>query len=420
MRAVGLIAEYNPFHNGHLHHLRESLRVTGAEVAVAVMSGHFLQRGEPALVDKWVRAEMALGAGVDVVVELPFPWACNSAPQFALGAVWALEALGGIDCLCFGSEAGTLPPLRECADLLLREADGIARGTAELLRQGVNYPTARARCVSRLGCDSAEVLGAPNNILGIEYLKALRLTGSGIVPYTIRRLGAGYHDPQAHGTQASATGIRRMLREQQPIFEFMPLAAHALLLRAVDAGQLLDDDLFYRLPLVRILQNAESLRGLYQIENGIEHRLFEAALTASDCRTLVDAVKSRHLTRTRVQRLLAYILNEVRADEMRAWLAGPPPYLHLLACGERGRAYLAASRKDRQIPLVANYSRMAAVLNKRYGAAGSARKRAEGLLRMELRATRNYTLLMRRWRGGHRNRDYFQGPGSSPSSAGER
>ncbi len=115
MRAVGLITEYNPFHNGHMHHLHESLRVTGAQVSVAVMSGHFLQRGEPALVDKWVRAKMALQAGVDLVVELPLPWATSSAPNFALGAVQSLASLG-VDSLCFGSEIGTIEPLHGCAD----------------------------------------------------------------------------------------------------------------------------------------------------------------------------------------------------------------------------------------------------------------------------------------------------------------
>ncbi len=134
MRTVGLITEYNPFHNGHLHHLQESLRCTGADASVAVMSGHFLQRGEPALVDKWVRTEMALAAGVDLVLELPFPFACNSAPHFAMGAVRTLNALGVVDTLCFGSETGEVPPLQEIAQLLVDRSDAIDKGTRERLR----------------------------------------------------------------------------------------------------------------------------------------------------------------------------------------------------------------------------------------------------------------------------------------------
>src|SRR6056297_684988 len=186
MKAVGMITEYNPFHNGHLHHLRESLKTASAEVSVAVMSGHFLQRGEPALVDKWLRAEMALAAGVDLVVELPLPWACSSAPDFARGGIQALELLGGVEALCFGSESGDLGPLQACAERLSRQKERVVEHTGKLLRQGVNYPQARARVLQELlpRALSAEELAAPNNILGIEYLQALQPTDSGLEPFT--------------------------------------------------------------------------------------------------------------------------------------------------------------------------------------------------------------------------------------------
>ena len=406
MLAVGLITEYNPFHNGHLHHLLESLRVTGAEVAVAVMSGHFLQRGEPALVDKWVRTEMALRAGVDVVVELPFPWACNSAPQFALGAVLSLQALG-VDALCFGSESGELAPLQRCAELLLTEESRIAERTAHLLRRGINYPTARARCLAELGVADSELLAAPNNILGSEYLKALRRTGAAIIPHTIRRVAAGFHDERPVGEIASATGIRQMLGRGEEVADFIPLPARAPFGRAQAAGQVLDEEHLYRLLSGRLLRGADSLRGLYQVEAGIAERLYGAACAGEDYAGLVTAVKSRHLTRTRVQRLLAYVLNEVTAEETAAWLESGPLYLHLLGATEKGRAWLAGGRKARTLPLVGNYSRVAALLKKRYGVPSRAFSLAAGMLRLETRATANYTLLMQRWRGGSRARDYF-------------
>lgn len=406
MRAVGLITEYNPFHNGHLHHLRESLRVTGAEVAVAVMSGHFLQRGEPALVDKWVRAEMALRAGVDVVVELPFPWACNSAPQFALGAVRALQALG-VETLCFGSESGEPAALQRCAEFLITEDGRIAERTAHLLRRGINYPTARARCLAELGVADAELLAAPNNILGIEYLKALRQTGAAIVPHTIPRIGAGFHEERAVGDIASATGIRHRLGRGEEVADFIPLPARAPFATALAAGHVLDEEHLYRLLLARLLRGADSLRRLYQVEEGIAERLYAAACDSDGYAELVAAVKSRHLTRTRVQRLLAYGLNEVTAEEMTVWLESGPLYLHLLGASEKGRAWLAAGRKARTLPLVGNYSRIAALLKKRYGVPSRAFSLAAGMLRLETRATANYTLLMQRWRGGARARDYF-------------
>lgn len=406
MRAVGLITEYNPFHNGHLHHLRESLRVTGAEVAVAVMSGHFLQRGEPALVDKWVRAEMALRAGVDVVVELPFPWACNSAPQFALGAVRALQALG-VEALCFGSESGEPAVLQRCAEFLITEEARIAERTAHLLRRGINYPTARARCLAELGVADGELLAAPNNILGIEYLKALRRTGAAIVPHTIPRIGAGFHEERAVGDIASATGIRHRLGRGEEVADFIPLSARAPFVAALAAGHVLDEEHLYRLLLARLLRGADSLRRLYQVEEGIAERLYAAACDSDGYAELVAAVKSRHLTRTRVQRLLAYGLNEVTAEEMTVWLESGPLYLHLLGASEKGRAWLAAGRKARTLPLVGNYSRIAALLKKRYGVPSRAFSLAAGMLRLETRATTNYTLLMQRWRGGARARDYF-------------
>lgn len=406
MRAVGLITEYNPFHNGHLHHLRESLRVTEAEVAVAVMSGHFLQRGEPALVDKWVRAEMALRAGVDVVVELPFPWACNSAPQFALGAVRTLQALG-VDAICFGSESGELAALQRCAELLLTEEARIAEWTAHLLRRGINYPTARACCLVELGVGDGELLAAPNNILGIEYLKALRRTGAAIIPHTIPRIGAGFHEERAVGDIASATGIRKRLGRGEAVVDFIPQAACAPFAAALAAGRRLDEESLYRLLLARLLRGTDSLRTLYQVEEGIAERLCAVALRSEDFAGLVTAVKSRHLTRTRVQRLLAYVLNEVTAEEMAAWLESGPLYLHLLGATKKGRSWLAEGRKARTLPLVGNYSRVDALLKKRYGAPSRAFALAAGMLSLETRATANYTLLMKRWRGGARARDYF-------------
>jgi len=408
MKTVGLITEYNPFHNGHLHHLHESLRETGAEVSVAVMSGHFLQRGEPALVDKWARAEMALRAGVDLVVELPFPWACNSAPQFARGAVMALEALGGIDTLCFGSEAGDLAPLQQCADLLIKQEQTVARRTAALLREGLNYPTARARCLAEIGSCAAELIASPNNILGIEYLKALRQTGSAIVPHTIRRIGAGYHEEVAHDDIASATGIRRMLQDGEPVAAFIPAAARPPLEQALAAGHRLDPAMLCRLLQARILRGAESLRDLYQVEDGIENRLFEAALSCGDYAALVDAVKSRHFTRTRVQRILCYLLNEVRSDDMETYLTTGPLFLHLLGSSDKGRAYLAASRKQRQLPLVANYSRIHTQLRRYFGRGSGQLQLAVRMLQLELQATRNYTLLLQCWDRDNRNRDYFK------------
>jgi predicted nucleotidyltransferase len=410
MRAVGLITEYNPFHNGHLHHLRESLRLADAEVAVAVMSGHFLQRGEPALVDKWRRTEMALLAGVDLVVELPFPFACQSAPHFARGAVQCLEGLGGISALCFGSEAGELVPLQQCASLLQLRRKELTVGTAARLRQGATYPAARFAMVAELAGEpeTAALLHTPNNILAIEYLQALKTLGSSMVPLTIPRLGPGFHEVAASGPIASATGIRRRLAEGQPVAEFLPRASAALLEEALVAGQVVDLDLLHRLVLGQIFRGRDALRQVCQVEQGLDRRLAEAALTSTCWEDLAAGCKARQLTRTRIQRLLCYVLNDVSQAVMAECLETGPRYLHLLGCSATGRRFLAATRKQRSLPLIGNFSRVYATLKRCYGPDSAPFRQALAMLELDLRATRNYTLLLSGWVGGNRNLDFFR------------
>jgi predicted nucleotidyltransferase len=412
MRAVGLITEYNPFHNGHLHHLRASRETSGAEVAVAVMSGHFLQRGEPALLDKWRRAEMALRCGVDVVIELPFPFACASAPHFARGAVQCLEALG-VDSLCFGSESGDLGALQGCARLLEERGEQVAERTAALLRQGMHYAAARSQvCAELSDCDASTLpLHQPNNILGIEYLRALRSTDSAMQPFTISRLGAGYHDVVvAPGNIASASGIRKRLAAGEPVDDLLPTPA-AEVMAGARAGRLYpDEDLLHRLLLAQIFRGRDYLQTLYQVESGIDARLTDAAATSRDWQELVDAVKVRQFTRTRIQRTLMYILNDVRADLMDGLLASGPLYLRLLGSSPRGRAFLGAARKRRRLPMVTNLSRIYSQLKRTYGPHSEDYRLAMAMLELDLRATRNYSLLMPGWSGVSRDRDFFEAP----------
>lgn len=410
MRAVGLITEYNPFHNGHLHHLRASREAAGAEVAVAVMSGHFLQRGEPALLDKWRRTEIALRCGVDLVLELPFVFACASAPDFARGAVACLDALG-VEALCFGSEGGDLEGLQRCAALLDERAADIEAGSAALLRQGLSFPAGRARVVAQLadGAVDGELLATPNNILGIAYLRALRSLGSAITPLTIPRLGAGYHDlTVGAGNIASATGIRRRLADGEAVTGLLPAAAEESVRQTLAAGLSPDYDLLHRLLLARMIQGRDVLRSLHQVEHGLEGRLFKAAMASRSWEDLVQGVKSRQFTRTRIQRLLIYLLNAVPADEAERLLADGPRYLRLLGCSERGRRYLATVRRRARLPLLANLSRARAQLLRHYGGEPEAFRQARSMLDLDVRATCNYTLLLPGWQGERRGRDYFE------------
>jgi len=379
---------------------------------VAVMSGHFLQRGEPALVDKWLRAEMALRCGVDLVVELPFPFACASAPHFAFGAVRCLDALG-VDSLCFGSESGCLEELECCARLLDRHGARVADETGILLRRGMHYAAARSQVCAGLSDDAAvcRVLEQPNNILGIEYLRALGRAGSSIRALTIPRLAAGYHDDAVGADNiASATGIRKRLTSGEEVDTLLPPPSAAILRRTLAAGLSPDDALLHRLVLAQIFRGRDYLRSLYQVESGLDARLTDAAAISGDTRELIESVKVRQFTRTRIQRILMYILNDVRAELMEDMLVAGPLYLRLLGSSPRGRRFLGAARKCRKLPLITNLSRVYAQLKRTYGADSEKFRLACALLDLDLRATRNYTLLLSARFGKNRDRDFYEDP----------
>jgi len=410
MTTVGLITEYNPFHNGHFHHLCESKKLAGGDVAVAVMSGHFLQRGEAALIDKWRRARMALAAGVDVVIELPLPWACSSAPDFARGAVLALSGLGGIDALCFGSEAGELAPLQHCARKLLEAEADIAEKTAQLLRQGVNYPQARARSLAAMAADAEDLnnIATPNNILGIEYLKALYQANSPVRPLTIPRIGAGYHDQESVNGIASATGIRKRIENGEDVSALLPNACRDILDDALGKGAVFSATACCKLLQTQIFREPRGLNHYWLVEGGIENRLLAAADRARSLEDLVQGIKSRQLTRTRVQRLLVSILLGFDAEKVSSLLLAGPRYLHLLAASRRGEKFLAVSRKQRGLPLVQNFSRIYALLKRCYGQGTVAYEQGLYQLQLEQTATRIYSLLLDEVPSGTSNLDFFQ------------
>ncbi|MDD3173479.1 MAG: nucleotidyltransferase family protein, partial [Herbinix sp.] len=218
MKVVGLITEYNPFHNGHKYHIEEAKRLTGADFAVIVMSGDFVQRGTPAIIDKYTRAEMALRNGVDLVLELPVCYATGSADFFARGAVSLLDKLGIVDFLCFGSESGDIKLLREAAQFLLETPEAFDDRLQAFLKDGLTYPAARAKALKHTLEAKEEVneqalvqvLTDPNNILGIEYIKALLRFNSSIQPITIKRIAAGYHDIHLseHPSQTAAYSMQ--------------------------------------------------------------------------------------------------------------------------------------------------------------------------------------------------------------------
>ncbi|MGZ4105951.1 MAG: tRNA(Met) cytidine acetate ligase, partial [Tumebacillaceae bacterium] len=244
MHVTGVIVEYNPMHNGHIYHVEQARQTTGADAVVAVMSGHFLQRGEPAIVNKWTRTHMALRQGVDLVLELPVAYSTQSASLFAYGSVAVLSLLGVVDSICFGSESGDIRSLQTLSNIIVEEPPLLQSLIREELQKGQSYPRATAQALTRYAeqdprLDSV-LVGQPNNMLGLEYLAALRKFGSSIQPATIQRIAAGYNEENiTHPTIASVTAIRKAtfqtgIETAEPL---LPDVSYALLQEEFRSGR---------------------------------------------------------------------------------------------------------------------------------------------------------------------------------------
>ncbi|HHY36827.1 MAG TPA: nucleotidyltransferase [Firmicutes bacterium] len=376
MQVTGIIAEYNPLHYGHRHHLQEARRLTGADVLLCLLSGNFTQRGEPAVVNKWARARMALENGADLVFELPVVYAVRHAQGFASGAVKLLEATGVVDYLVFGSEHGRCTELKALADFLARENLPFRERLKTYLEQGYPFPAARAQGLidyhKEKGIPGLEgltpeevkdLIGHPNNILGLEYLQALARTGSTIRPLTIPRLGAGYHEEKLTTPLASATAIRRTLHESGRhalLRRFMPPRAWQILREEIEAGRaplFLDSFTSQIISLLRRTPLAE-LRRIDGVGEGLENRLKDAARSAGTIEDLLSGLKTKRYTRTRLQRLLFHFLFNFTGEDASDFSPQKDPcYLRLLGFNPRGQRLLKFIKKRATLPLITKPAR---------------------------------------------------------------
>ena len=336
METAGIVAEYNPFHRGHAWHIAETRRRLGGDApVVCVMSGHWVQRGECALADKWLRAALALDRGADLVVELPTPWAMASAEPFARGAVSLLAATGVVDVLSFGSETGELAPLEEAAAAL--DAPEYPEKLRAALGRGLSFPAARQEAAG------AACLSAPNNNLGVEYLRSLRALGSTIRPLTVPRQGAG-HDGPAAGGFASASELRRLLRAGRG-------EEAAPYLTAPWSGELADMQHIERAVLARLRTMGEGDWAALPDGGGAEglpSRLAKAAREAVSLEDFYTRAKTRRYPHARLRRLALAAFLGLRAAERPA----APPYVRVLGLGGRGRALLRRMKDTCPLPVI--------------------------------------------------------------------
>ncbi len=374
MKTAGIIAEYNPFHNGHQLHIGRTRQEAGADYIVVVMSGSFVQRGEPALTDKYARARMALLSGADLVLELPVFFATGSAGDFAMGAVSLLDQLGVVDVLSFGSECGDIGLLRRAAALLAEEPPAFSRALQNALRQGNSFPAARmAAARACLPVPDADGLFAmPNNILGMEYCRALHLRKSPIHPFTVKREGAGYHETglpmQGRGEQiSSATALRHALRTggaalsetdaaafMEKTMPFLPPKLWPLWRQLLLENRLLfpgdfTGELRYRL----LLERKAGFSRYADVTRELSDKLKKSCLDFQDWEGLCGLLKSREITYSRISRALCRILLGITREVLeRARQRGYVPYARMLGFRKSAAPLLSAVKKNSSIPLL--------------------------------------------------------------------
>ena len=352
MQTAGIIIEYNPLHTGHLYQLEETRRILGRDTAIiGVMSGDFVQRGDFAIVGRQARAKAAVESGVDLVLELPLPWAVGSAERFADGGVAALAATGVVDRLVFGSECGDAAALERVASVLLSE--GFPALLKQELSTGVSFAAARQQAVERMETsEDAALLAQPNNILGVEYCKSLLRRESAIRPLTIQRKGAGYHETEPEAELPSATMLRQLLRsgEREKALTRMAPAMRAAFEEEARLGRapvLLE--ICERAILARLRSMSEAdFAALDEGREGLYHRLYEASRTAAGLEEILESAKTKRYAYARLRRMVLW-----------AWLGMTPkdfpeeiPYLRVLAANETGRELLGRMRKTAAVPVV--------------------------------------------------------------------
>ncbi|MEV5024831.1 nucleotidyltransferase [Paenibacillus sp. LPE1-1-1.1] len=372
MRTVGLIVEYNPFHNGHLYHLQQSRKITQADAVIAVMSGNFLQRGEPALLDKWSRTRMALEGGCDLVIELPVAYATQAAEWFAYGAVSLLEATGVVDSFCFGTENGELEPLLLAADIVAHEPPAFKVLLKQLLQTGISYPSAYSSAITAYLADLGHASAAnfpfslPNHTLGLHYLLALKRLHGKMEPYTITREKAQYNQETPTDSQiASATAIRKLLLEHRSLEDaraYVPETTLRILQEAWTSGRcpISWEPFTHALLHAIVTRSPNELSELHEINEGLEHRIRNAlpGLFSGSFDELLEALKTKRYTRTKLQRSLLAILLGHRKEEFTAdKLASGVEYIRVLGFTEKGKLLLRRMRDSATLPVLHSAAR---------------------------------------------------------------
>ena len=383
MQVTGIVAEYNPFHNGHGYHITQTAALQQNDGVIAVMSGNFTQRGETAVFDKWTRTEMALHCGVDLVLELPAAFAVRSAGYFARGAVLSLAATGVVTHLSCGVESQTATELQVLADFLAEESPQFQEALQQQLQQGLSFPSARHKALLQLGVTGADQLQSPNNILALHYLQTIRQEHLSITPLLITRLG-NYNDdtiPASSQGFASASAIRKLLLQGDSHWQQqVPKPVEQLIHKQLQQGYLPMTNENFTQTIFTLLRRStpEQLTEIIETAEGLENRIFAAAHQTNTINELCEAVKSKRYTYTRIQRMLIHLL----LNFTQQYAANEPAYLRVLGFNHTGQKILKEMKKKAELPILIRPARQRQQLS----------LQAQQMLALDCRATNLYYL----------------------------
>lgn len=366
MKVCGIIAEYNPFHNGHAYHINKTKEQTNCDAIVAVMSGNFVQRGSPALFDKWTRTKMALENGVDLVIELPVYYATSSAEYFAQGSIGLLDSLGIVDEVSFGAKTEDLDALKRIANILYLEPNDYKDLLALELKKGYSFPLARGNALkifTKKEFDAkyvSQILMDSNNILGIEYLKALMYNNSSILPNIVLRKGEDYNSLNIVDGVCSATAIREMIFEDkiEELEEVMPKGSFEILSNQIISGKVPMNMSNFEKEIFYVLRKslAQDLFELADVSEGLENLLKKVSNETVEIEKMIELLKSKRYTRTRIQRILIHALLGITKTEVNNYKYNPQ-YIRVLGFTRNGEKLLSQIYNKSNLPIVTSVSK---------------------------------------------------------------
>lgn len=353
----GIVAEFNPFHNGHKY-LIDTIKNNGENTVTVVMSESFVQRGECACVSPYARTKMALQCGADLVLSLPVPYATASAERFALGGLSVLGGLGCVDALAFGAECGNAEMLKKCAEVLV--SSGFSVALEKNLNEGVSFPVARQKAVEEESSkEIAEILASPNNILGVEYIKAINKLGLNMAVNPITRKGVAHDSEEASGDFCSASAIREMLENKKPVGDFLPEEALNILKmeiknqKAPASFSKLETAILYKLRSMSV----EDFKELPDVSEGLEYRLFDAVKTSSYLEEILEKIKTKRYTHSRIRRIIICAFLGIK----KADVLSPVPFIRVLGFNENGAKILKKAKETATLPIVTKSSEINAL-----------------------------------------------------------